>query len=61
MASVTSPNGNYTAAVTLNQDLNGLYVVDISVTAANASQDIINVRVNGVGVWQGLATEATGG
>ena len=61
MASVTSPDGNYTAAVTLNQDLNGLYVVAISVTAVNASQDIINVRVNGVGVWQGLATEATGG
>lgn len=61
MASVTSPDGNYTATVNMYQDPNGLYVVDISVSAANASQDIINVRVNGVGVWQGLATEPTGG
>jgi hypothetical protein len=48
------------AAVNWMQDPNGLYVLDCNITT-NASQDIVNVRVNGSMVWQGLPAEATGG
>jgi len=60
-ATITSADGNYVVATQISQDPNGLYVVDLNITAVNASQDTINVRVNGVQAWEGLATEAGGG
>jgi hypothetical protein len=62
MATITSADGVYSATALMLQDPNGLYVVDISgISTTNASSDIINVRVQGQLVWQGLAGEATGG
>jgi hypothetical protein len=60
-ATVTSGDGTYVVAVQLSQDPNGQYVVDLNVAAVNASQDTINVRVNGEHAWTGLATQAAGG
>jgi hypothetical protein len=60
-ATVTSADGNYTVAVQLSQEPNGQYVVDLNVSAVNASQDTIDVRVNGTHAWTGLATQAAGG
>jgi hypothetical protein len=60
-ATITSSDSVYAVATQISQDpIKGTYVVDLNISTAVASQDIIDVRVNGIGVWQGLATEATG-
>jgi hypothetical protein len=63
MATVTSPDGNYTAVVVIVQDPDsGRYVVDIQVSSATTSSgDTLDVRVNGNLVFEGLAAESTGG
>jgi hypothetical protein len=62
MASVSSADGNYTASVTMVQDPDGTYVVEVAVATSSAgSGDTIVVRVNGHEAWRGLASESSGG
>jgi len=60
-ATITSADGNYIVNTQISQDpQSGRYVVDLNITTFAAS-DTLDVRVNGQAVWEGLASEATGG
>jgi hypothetical protein len=57
---ITSADGVYTVNTAISTDSDsGRYVIDLNITT-QAGTDIINVRVNGDGVWEGLAAEAAG-
>lgn len=60
-ATITSTDGVYTVNTIISQDPDsGRYVVDLNITT-QASQDTLDVRVNGESAWEGLAAEVTGG
>lgn len=58
MATITL--NDMSAAVNWMQDPSGSYVLDCNITT-NASQDTIEVRVNGNLAWRGLPANAAGG
>ena len=61
-AVITSADGVYAVTTIISTDpVKGTYVIDLNISTTVASQDTIDVRVNGEAVWEGLATEATGG
>ena len=60
-AFITSDDGNFTVNAAISQDPNGLYVIDVTVSSLTGGGDTLNVRVNGIGVWQGEAVQDSGG